>query len=163
MMKSKRFELKPFHLLDDEEIETFNAEFVKRDGECHILYMLPEKSIDEMKKVMSEDMHTFVLAFLMDDHLAGLVRVTPCPNHKENGQLGWAIRPSMRCKGYAPIMIRMALQWAEEEFGCSEFTVCIDSKNKASINVARKAGFSMTGNVYHWTNKRISIEFIAKV
>lgn len=161
-MKSRQYELKPLQLLDNRAIEELNAEFVEQDGECYILYMLEEKSIEEMKKEMSEDTHSYVLAFLVDGNPTGLVRLTPKLNHVENGQIGWAIRPAKRENGFASIMIRMAAQLANEELGCKELTACIDSKNKASIKVARKAGLSMSGNVYHWSNNRISIEFVVR-
>lgn len=85
------------------------------------------------------------------------MRITPCPQNRENGKLGYYVRPSMRKKGYAKEMIEFARQYAVEN--SIDITAVADSNNVYSMKALMNAGWSKTGAVYDWKGNRKGVEF----
>ena len=64
-------------------------------------------------------------------------------------EIGWALAPSAWGRGYAVEAVRTALAWADVRFGGAR-TVCIISpENTASIVVAQKCGYALTGTALY--------------
>lgn len=65
-------------------------------------------------------------------------------------EVGWMVAAGMGGKGYATEAARAALDWGAASFSAARFTCLIHPDNAASIRVAQKCGFEMTGEAtYH--------------
>lgn len=60
-------------------------------------------------------------------------------------ELGWVLTPAQHGKGYATEAAKAVLRWGQEHFRSSEFSCIIHPEHRASINVARKCGFTPVG------------------
>lgn len=56
-------------------------------------------------------------------------------------EMGWVLDPWCHGRGYASEAVTAAIGWAEAELDAPEYSCIIDPDNRASINVALKAGF----------------------
>ncbi len=64
-------------------------------------------------------------------------------------EAGWVLASAAHGQGYASEAVQCMLQWADEVKGWSE-TVCIfDPDHSASQNVARKAGYEVSGEAIY--------------
>ncbi len=61
-------------------------------------------------------------------------------------EMGWALSPSARGKGYATEAARAALAWGDVRFGKTTMVCIIHPENRASIRVAEKIGFRFWRN-----------------
>ncbi|MBS0470782.1 MAG: GNAT family N-acetyltransferase [Proteobacteria bacterium] len=65
-------------------------------------------------------------------------------------EVGWALAKRAHGKGYASEAVRAALAWGDANLAFQRFTCIIDPDNAASLNVARKAGFTeYARGIYH--------------
>lgn len=55
-------------------------------------------------------------------------------------EIGYVIKRSHWCQGYATEVVKELIRYAEEELDCSEIYANIDERNKASLRVAEKCG-----------------------
>ena len=60
-------------------------------------------------------------------------------------ELGWVLTPAQHGKGYATEAAKAVLRWGREHFGANAFSCIIHPEHRASINVARKCGFTSEG------------------
>ena len=104
-----------------------------------------------------ETLEEYYLAFKVDGMLTGVCRVTPCPKHKENGQIGFYIRPSMRGKQFASKFLRMIEEFCRH-IRIQHPTACVEVGNIKSLKAFRLAGWKPTGKRYDWTEGRTAIE-----
>ena len=61
------------------------------------------------------------------------------------GELGYAVAPAARGRGVATRCVRLLTQWAFDELGVVRLVLDIDSANRASEQVARRAGYQLEG------------------
>ena len=65
-------------------------------------------------------------------------------------EIGWLLAPSAQGKGYASEAAMAAVQWGDEHFKGKRMSCIVDPEHAASIRVAEKCGFKITGEtVYH--------------
>lgn len=102
-----------------------------------------------------------VLAFIVDKQLVGVCRITPQPKNMANGKVGYYIRPSMRKKLYAPVMLRMIEDYAASKNICG-LTAVVDIENAASIRALKTAGWESSGKHFAWNGGRTAEEFRPK-
>lgn len=57
-------------------------------------------------------------------------------------ELGWVLTPAQQGKGYATEAAQAVLRWGRQHFAANEFSCIIHPEHRASINVARKCGFT---------------------
>lgn len=127
------------------------------------LWRLYEVPSDGWKKtaVDSRTKGESLLAFLVNEKIVGVARVTVHPKHIENGKVGFYIRPSERNRKYAPSMIRMIEGWCEEQ-NISDITAVVDVKNMKSFKALYSAGWERSGKQYRWNQERTAIELKPK-
>ena len=83
-----------------------------------------------------------------DNKLVGLIQVRHCFNdylEKYAGHIGYSVRPSERCKGYAKEMLRMALPFCPEIGIDKVLIACIDG------NIGSEKTILANGGVYEST------------
>lgn len=157
-----------YKLLDLTEISPalvrgYYDEFIDSGEECSVLWKLSYLDPFEFAQECQKDLSTRYLCFMLPSGvLGGIARITPNPNHIENGRMGYALRPTERGKGYAPVMLNMIQVYCEHQ-GIDNVTACVDRRNLASRNALEKAGWIETGNVYAWTEKRLALEYVPKI
>lgn len=144
-------------------IRDYYDEFTDSGEECSVLWKLSYLDPFEFAEECKKDRGTLYLCFFLPSgRLGGIARITPNPNHIENGRMGYALRPTERGKGYAPIMLNL-IQVYCEHYAINNVTACVDRRNLASRNALEKAGWIETGNVYAWTQKRLALEYVPKI
>lgn len=158
-----KYELVPCDLLAAKHIEAFLDEFTAAGEYCNAMWKAHEIGVAAWKKEVAKDVNPseHILAFLVDTKLVGVVRVTPNPNHVENGKIGFYIRPSKRKQKYAPSMIRLAEDFCLAN-GIDNITAVADVRNVASAKAMFAAGWTRSGKQYVWTSGRSAIEFQPK-
>lgn len=57
-------------------------------------------------------------------------------------EMGWIFHPDAHGEGYATEAVRAGIDWADANLGADRYCCIIAPGNAASINVARKAGFT---------------------
>lgn len=143
-------------------VQSYYDEFVRNGEECNVLWKLSYMDAFEFADECKADMSTRYFCFLLPNGtLAGIARITPNPNYIENGRMGYAIRPSERGKGYAPIMLRLIQDYCEK-IKLYEVTACIDVNNEKSLAAFRKAGWVPTLTTFIWKGGRVAQEWIPK-
>lgn len=152
-----RYELQLAWKVNPGLIQEFFDEFERFGEYCNVLWHLYDVGVAQWVQDAASDQKTFYLCFFVNDRLVGMARVTPQPNHIENGRVGYAIRPTCRGNLYAPTMLRLIEDYCKW-IALREVTACIDSSNIKSIKAFDRAGWQATGNVYKWTGNRLAIE-----
>ena len=85
--------------------------------------------------------HTYFL-FNGPDRIIGAINIRHYLNEnllKHGGHIGYGVRPSERKKGYATLMLKMALPIAKE-LGIEKALITCDKNNIASANVIKNNG-----------------------
>lgn len=158
-----KFELIPCTAIALKDLRDFMKEVETVNEFCHPLLRAHENGIrkfllDQAEEEKKESPKEYVLAFLIDDELAGVCRVTARLNHIESGKIGYYLRHSRRKNKYAPIMIRLIEDFCMQK-GVTNITAVVDIKNTASMKALFSAGWTRTKNQYTWFDGRKAIEF----
>lgn len=156
-----KYELVPCTWLTDEEITDYCDEFERFGEEVNVLWKIGKISPTAWKAEIANQERELYGAFLVDDRLAGVCRVTKEPRHAANGKMGYNIRPSQRGKGYSQIFLKL-VEEIGRRYGVENMTACVDERNERSIRAFEKAGWKRTGTVYDWNpnpHPRKAIEF----
>jgi RimJ/RimL family protein N-acetyltransferase len=69
------------------------------------------------------------------------------PGLGKDPEAGWAIEPSVQGKGYATEAAAAALDWMESCFGTPRSVCIVHAGNFASLRVAEKLGYRVTGEI----------------
>ena len=147
--------------IPNEEIEEYYKEFKEHGEDCYVLYLLKTMSVQEWKMHLVTDTHTQCIAFLVNDKVAGIGRITMKPNHQEAGMFGYAIRPTMRGQRLATKFIEIVSECFVKTVS-DDLTACVDIKNAKSLNAFISAGWKFTGRTFEWSQSRIAIELSTK-
>jgi RimJ/RimL family protein N-acetyltransferase len=67
------------------------------------------------------------------------------PNEDGQVEIGYALLPSARGRGYAIEAVRAIFDWAQREHGVRRFRASVAPDNERSINLIHKLGFVHTG------------------
>ena len=67
------------------------------------------------------------------------------PETVGRAELGYAVMPGHRRRGYASEGARAVMEWAEREHGITHFFLAISPDNVASLAMAAKLGFTQIG------------------
>ncbi|QPC90896.1 GNAT family N-acetyltransferase [Mesorhizobium sp. INR15] len=76
-------------------------------------------------------------------------------------EAGWALAPAAHGSGLATEIVTRVLAWGEETFGRSKTVCIIDPENTASLNVARKCGYSEVARTFYHDAPTIMLERVA--
>jgi len=68
------------------------------------------------------------------------------PSIEGQPEIGWFFAVHAHGKGYASEAVAAALAWADDALAGQEIVAIIDGDNAASIRVAKKAGFALSGD-----------------
>ncbi len=79
--------------------------------------------------------------FLGEVGLADYHRDTE-PSLDGKPEAGWVFKASAHGKGYATEAVAAMMEWADANLCCTHFSAMFDPAHSASMNVARKVGFS---------------------
>lgn len=156
-----KYELRLCRYIPRIAIEEYFEEFDRFGEYCNVLWRLYEITAEQWLNEIYSDNKTMYVGFCVNEKLVGMARVTPHPNHIENGKVGYAIRPTCRGKLLAPTMIRLIEDFCNW-IGINEITACVEAGNVKSLKAFDRAGWEATGNVYHWTGDRLAIEVSPK-
>ncbi len=160
-----KFELVGCATISDTAIINFIADVKANGEECNPLWEAQEIGVKAWKEkigMLSRTDHEHYLAFLVDDYVTGVCRITPNPKNNANGQVGLYIRPNMRGKMYAPSFIRMIEEYCRK-IGISYPTACCDMKNYRAVGVFKNANWMPTQKHYEWTGGRVAIELTPRI
>ena len=159
-----KYELVPCSWLSPIELIHFQ-DAVKVAGEtCNPLWEMESIGVAAwMKKVGSLSMteHEHYLAFLVEDKLVGVCRITPQPNHQENGQVGIYILPIYRGRMYAVPLLMQISEYCGR-IGIEHPTACCDISNHRATAAFKRAGWKPTQKFYNWTMGRTAIELTTR-
>ena len=145
-------------------------EFKAHGETCNVLYMMESMKADEFMLNARDDPRTYIFPYIersrfsdppMPEWPIGVGRVTPNLNHIENGNIGFAIRPTERGKGHAFGLITL-LEHMCLDFFIESPTACADLRNHRSLRALLNAGWIPTGKIYDWypnPEPRKAIEF----
>lgn len=155
-----RFEIRPCYTLSRRELTDLKDEFYSRGEFINVLWDLYDMDPEKWKMKERSNMREAREAFFVDGVLVGVARITRKPNHIENGNIGFAIRPTERGKRYATVFINLIHRKCMC-MGVENPTACIDARNERSIKAFMRAGWRMTGRSYRWNpdpDPRVAIE-----
>lgn len=155
-----KYELIPCSWLNPLELHEFMEEVETNKETCNPLWEAHEIGLMAWRhKIgdLSMTTHEHYLAFMVDDELCGVCRITKKPKHMANGQIGLYIRPSMRGKMYAASFIRQIQEYCLR-IGIEKPTACCDIKNVRAVKAFKNAEWIPTRNLYEWNNNRCAIE-----
>lgn len=113
-------------------------------------YIKISKDYEDPQKVPSHLVPAtqFLFIRIRDNRLVGMIQVRHRFNdflEKYAGHIGYSVRPSERCKGYAKEMLRMALPFCRE-IGINKVMItCIDG------NIGSEKTILANGGVYEYT------------
>lgn len=155
-----KYELRVSNEMSAPDIKEYFDEFNDSGENCYVLYRLYEVDVDQQLKEATTDTHTHHVGLYVNDRLAGIGRVTPHPNHMENGMIGYAIRPSLRGKRYASMFIRLIEDFCKH-LKMDRITACVDASNFRSLMAFNREGWKATG-IYRWPGDRLAIEISPK-
>ena len=157
---SLTYELCPCGWLREEEIVKYLEEFNDAGETCNVLWQLEDITASQWKETIEVDKSTEYVAFIVDNRLVGIGRITHKPKHEANGMIGYAIRPKERGKRYATVFVQM-IEETCRKMGMERITACVDRMNIISLHVFIKAGWVPTGREYDWKpdpEPRVAIE-----
>jgi len=163
-----RYELIDCGEVSQSTIEDFLAEFETNGEFCNALWKAHKLGVPEMLKDIkltdASERHEDVLAFFVGDMMVGAARVTPHPNHFENGNIGYYIRPSCRGHRYGSVLLHLIEDYCKEK-NISSIVAMVELGNRASEKSFMYAGWKFTGRVYDWEHRsspRKALEFCPK-
>jgi predicted acetyltransferase len=91
--------------------------------------------------------------FLVDDErILGVANIRHwLTEHLERfgGHVGYSVRPSERCKGYATELLRRVVEYAGETLGIDRLLVTCGAENVASARVIEKCGGVLEDESFH--------------
>lgn len=73
-------------------------------------------------------------------------------------EIGWSLTVDAQGHGYASESVRAASAWGDANLGVAKTVCLIDPGNTASIRVAQRCGFSVTGTVEYKDAPSLSFE-----
>lgn len=161
-----KYELVECECIETGKIQSMMDEFNAHGEFCNALWRAYEIGVLDWQteRIDEKHHHEFVLGFMVDSCLIGVTRITPHPNHKENGRVGYYIRPSYRKLGYGTILLHLIEDYCLSNTIYLPTAVC-DIDNWQSIRTLMNAGWYQTGKVYYWTSEkapRKALEFRPK-
>lgn len=156
-----RYELRLPHEINPDDVLDYLREFEDNGEFCNVLWRLYEVGIDEWMREAMTDKATYIVGFYDHNVLVGMGRITPHPRHVENGNVGYAIRPSLRGKRYAAIMLIVIEDFCRRN-SIDDIKACINSTNEKSMRAFEKVGWIPTGSTYVWSGNRAAIEYSPK-
>jgi RimJ/RimL family protein N-acetyltransferase len=77
--------------------------------------------------------------------LVGRIGFHAPPDARGALEIGYAVEPAHRRRGYATEAVAAMLAWAQREHGIRHFVASVSPTNVASLAVIRKFGFAQTG------------------
>lgn len=161
-MQGLKYELVPCIWLTTEEIESYVDEFRMHGEEENVLWEIGQIGAETWKTKIAYQKETLYGAFLVDDELVGVCRITKEPKHDENGKVGLSIRPGKRGCGYAGIFLNMIAN-AGSMYEVENLTACVDCRNERSMKAFEAAGWKRSGRKFAWRpnpHPREAIEFV---
>lgn len=149
------YELVGCECIETEKIQSLMDEFSAKGEFCNALWRAYEIGVApwQMERIEEGDHHEFVLGFLVATDLIGITRITPQPNHRENGKIGYYIRPSYRGNGYGTILLHLVEDFCLLNGIYSPTAVC-STDNLISIKTLQSAGWMSTGKSYDWITEK---------
>ena len=152
-----KYELVPCEEIEAAKIKSIMAEFDVSGEFCNALWRAYEIGVDawQAERISEESHHEVVVGFLVQECLVGVARITPHPNHKENGKIGYYIRPSYRRLGYGTILLHLIEDFCLSNVIYQPTAVC-SADNLTSIHTLRNAGWRETGTEYVWKTENTS-------
>lgn len=159
-----KYEIVPCTWLTDEEIEDYVDEHKRFGEEVNVLWEIGQISPTAWKAKIEAAADTLYGAFLVDDRLVGVCRITKEPRHEANGKMGYSIRPSERGKGFAKIFLALIGELGAR-YEVEELTACVDKRNERSIRALEAAGWEWSGRTFDWRpnpEPRKAMEYVLK-
>jgi RimJ/RimL family protein N-acetyltransferase len=77
--------------------------------------------------------------------LVGRIGFHAAPDARGALEIGYAVEPGYRRRGYATEAVEAMLAWATAEHGVHHFIASVGPKNVASLALVRNLGFTQTG------------------
>ena len=77
--------------------------------------------------------------------LIGRIGFHAPPDARGALEIGYAVQPAQRRRGYATEAVEAMLAWAQREHAIHHFIASISPANAASLALARTFGFAQTG------------------
>ena len=158
-----KYELVECESIDAAKIKSIMDEFAVHGEFCNALWRAHEIGVRawQLERINEVLHHEHVLGFLIEQCLVGITRITPRPNHKANGMVGYYIRPSYRRLGYGTILLHLIEDFCLSNMIYLPTAVC-SVDNQISIHTLHNAGWRETGKEYIWTTEnrsRKALEF----
>lgn len=159
-----KYEVVPCTWLSDGELYDYMDEITMPGEDLHVLWECDKIGPAAWKKKLEIEAETLYGAFLVDDRLVGVCRITKEPKHEANGKMGYSIRPSERGKGFAKIFLAMIGELGAR-YGVEELTACVDERNERSRRALEAAGWERSGRTFDWRpnpEPRKAVEYVLK-
>lgn len=112
------------------------------DGESFEAFLMHQTEREDSSKVPPGYVPSSFYLFMEDQTIVGAVSIRHVLNDRllqMGGHIGYGIRPQMRGKKLAPVMLKLALQKAKE-FGIRKALVTCDFDNAASAATIEHCG-----------------------
>jgi predicted acetyltransferase len=122
--------------------ETMVPHSAQWDGESFEAFLMHQTQREDPNNVPPGYVPSSFYLFMQDDFIIGAVSIRHTLNDRllqMGGHIGYGIRPSMRGKRLAPIMLRLALEEAKQ-LGITRALVTCDEGNRASAATIEACG-----------------------
>ena len=90
--------------------------------------------------------------YAIDDDVGELVGFLACTMSEAVAQIGLGLRPDCTGRGLGGSFLSAALNWLDERFAPSEFTLAVAAFNQRAITVYERVGFRTSRTFRHRTN-----------